>query len=231
MARAASCCWSPRGGQAARGRGHSPGRLGGGLRHLRSRCWPTRASASRRPGATGAPLPVAHGGVLPAGAGGAGGPAFNLVSTFRYLDSEKAALAHLEGTRRLLKPEGLYASASTSRTTSGERPEHQRRVECLGKDTGAQHPRGAAGPASRRSKMRNRLRITGPEKDLLIEDALVLPHVRPDAGPAPLSSGRPAGAGRLRLRLPGRGPARAGEIRLDSIRAETHHMTVPGRAR
>ena len=31
--------------------------------------------------------------------------AFNLVSTFRYLDSEKAALAHLEGTRRLLHPE------------------------------------------------------------------------------------------------------------------------------
>src|SRR5512145_1235962 len=34
--------------------------------------------------------------------------ALNLVSTFRYLSSERAALSHLRRTRRLLKAGGLY---------------------------------------------------------------------------------------------------------------------------
>lgn len=96
--------------------------------------------------------------------------AFNLVSTFRYLDSEAAALAHLEGTRRLLKPEGLYVLGFHLTDYEREKPEHERWVERLGKDTVVCNTReGLPERRRRRSSMRNRLRITGPEKDLLIE--------------------------------------------------------------
>ncbi len=96
--------------------------------------------------------------------------AFNLVSTFRYLDSEKAALAHLEGTRRLLKPEGLYVLGFHLTDYERKRPEHERWVERLGKDTVVCNTHeGLPDRRLRRSEMRNRLRITGPEKDLLIE--------------------------------------------------------------
>jgi SAM-dependent methyltransferase len=96
--------------------------------------------------------------------------AFNLVSTFRYLDSEKAALEHLEGTRRLLKPEGLYVLGFHLTDYEREKPEHERWVERLGKDTVVCNTHeGLPDRRLRRSAMRNRLRITGPEKDLLIE--------------------------------------------------------------
>jgi len=96
--------------------------------------------------------------------------AFNLVSTFRYLDSEKAALAHLEGTRRLLRPEGLYVLGFHLTDYEREKPEHERWVECLGKDTVVCNTHeGVPDRRLRRSSMRNRLRITGPGKDLLIE--------------------------------------------------------------
>ncbi|MBN1207017.1 MAG: class I SAM-dependent methyltransferase [Myxococcaceae bacterium] len=96
--------------------------------------------------------------------------AFNLVSTFRYLDSEAAALAHLESTRRLLKPEGVYALGfhltDYARTTF----ERERWVGRVGKDTVICNTReGLPDRRLRRSPMRNRLRITGPGKDLLIE--------------------------------------------------------------
>ncbi|WNG34625.1 class I SAM-dependent methyltransferase [Archangium minus] len=96
--------------------------------------------------------------------------AFNLVSTFRYLDSEKAALAHLEGTRRLLNPEGVYVLGFHLTDYEREKAEHERWVERLGKDTVVCNTHeGVPDPRLRRSAMRNRLRITGPGKDLLIE--------------------------------------------------------------
>ncbi|HEX8821905.1 MAG TPA: class I SAM-dependent methyltransferase [Archangium sp.] len=96
--------------------------------------------------------------------------AFNLVSTFRYLDSEQAALAHLEGTRRLLNPKGLYVLGFHLTDYDRKKPEHERWVERLGKDTVVCNTReGLPDRRLRRSTMRNRLRITGPGKDLLIE--------------------------------------------------------------
>jgi len=96
--------------------------------------------------------------------------AFNLVSTFRYLDSEAAALAHLEATRRLLKPEGLYVLGFHLTDYGRRKPEHERWVEKLGKDTVVCNTHeGLPERRLRRSEMRNRLRITGPGKDLLIE--------------------------------------------------------------
>jgi SAM-dependent methyltransferase len=96
--------------------------------------------------------------------------AFNLVSTFRYLDSEKAALSHLESTRRLLKPEGLYVLGFHLTDYGRKEPEHERWVEHLGKDKVVCNTHeGLPDRHLRRSAMRNRLRITGPEKDLLIE--------------------------------------------------------------
>jgi SAM-dependent methyltransferase len=96
--------------------------------------------------------------------------AFNLVSTFRYLDSEKAALEHLEGTRRLLHPEGLYVLGFHLTDYGRRKAEHERWVETLGRDTVVCNTHeGLPDRRLRRSAMRNRLRITGPEKDLLIE--------------------------------------------------------------
>lgn len=96
--------------------------------------------------------------------------AFNLVSTFRYLDSEAAALAHLTATRRLLKPGGLYVLGFHLTDYAREKAEHERWVERLGPDTVVCNTHeGVPDRALRRSAMRNRLRITGPDKDLLIE--------------------------------------------------------------
>jgi SAM-dependent methyltransferase len=96
--------------------------------------------------------------------------AFNLVSTFRYLDSEAAARAHLESTRRLLKPEGVYVLGfhltDYARTTF----ERERWVGRVGRDTVICNTReGLPDRSLRHSPMRNRLRITGPGKDMLIE--------------------------------------------------------------
>ena len=96
--------------------------------------------------------------------------AFNLVSTFRYLDSEQAALAHLTSTRRLLKPGGLYVLGFHLTDYTRDKPEHERWVERLGPDTVVCNTHeGVPERRARRSTMRNRLRITGPDKDLLIE--------------------------------------------------------------
>jgi SAM-dependent methyltransferase len=96
--------------------------------------------------------------------------AFNLVSTFRYLDSEAAARAHLESTRRLLKPQGVYALGFHITDYARTVPEHERWVGRAGRDTVVCNTReGLPDRRLRRSPMRNRLRITGPGKDLLIE--------------------------------------------------------------
>lgn len=96
--------------------------------------------------------------------------AFNLVSTFRYLDSEAAALAHLQGTRRLLKPGGLYALGFHLTDYARATPERERWVGHVGEDTVVCNTReGVPDRRRRRSPMRNRLRITGPGKDWLIE--------------------------------------------------------------
>jgi SAM-dependent methyltransferase len=96
--------------------------------------------------------------------------AFNLVSTFRYLDSEQAALEHLRGTRRLLKPQGLYLLGFHLTDYARTRPEHERWVGHVGADTVVCNTHeGLPDRRLRRSPMRNHLRITGPGKDLLIE--------------------------------------------------------------
>ena len=96
--------------------------------------------------------------------------AFNLVSTFRYLDSEAAARAHLESTRRLLKPQGLYVLGFHLTDYTRSVLERERWVGHVGPDTVVCNTReGLPERRRRRSPMRNRLRITGPDKDLLIE--------------------------------------------------------------
>jgi len=96
--------------------------------------------------------------------------AHNLVSTFRYLDSEAAALAHLEGTRRLLKPEGLYVLGFHLTDYARTAPEHERWVGRVGKDSVVCNTHeGLPERRARRSPMRNRLRVQGPGKDWLIE--------------------------------------------------------------
>jgi SAM-dependent methyltransferase len=95
---------------------------------------------------------------------------FNLVSTFRYLDSEAAAHAHLESTRRLLKPNGLYVLGFHLTDYARAVVERERWVGHVGPDTVVCNTReGLPDRRRRRSAMRNRLRITGPDKDLLIE--------------------------------------------------------------
>lgn len=96
--------------------------------------------------------------------------AHNLVSTFRYLDSEAAALAHLKGTRRLLKPDGIYVLGFHLTDYSRRVPEHERWLGRVGKDKVVCNTHeGLPDRRARRSPMRNRLRITGPGKDWLIE--------------------------------------------------------------
>jgi SAM-dependent methyltransferase len=96
--------------------------------------------------------------------------AFNLVSTFRYLDSEAAARAHLESTRRLLKPGGLYALGFHLTDYPRKTFERERWVGHVGRDTVLCNTReGLPDRRRRRAPMRNSLRITGPGKDLLIE--------------------------------------------------------------
>ncbi|MCP3103283.1 class I SAM-dependent methyltransferase [Myxococcus sp. K15C18031901] len=96
--------------------------------------------------------------------------AHNLVSTFRYLDSEAAALAHLKGTRRLLKPDGLYVLGFHLTDYARTAPEHERWVGRVGEDAVVCNTHeGLPERRARRSPMRNRLRVTGPGKDWLIE--------------------------------------------------------------
>ncbi|QDE85240.1 MULTISPECIES: class I SAM-dependent methyltransferase [Myxococcus] len=93
-----------------------------------------------------------------------------LVSTFRYLDSEAAARQHLLGTRRLLKPGGIYVLGFHLTDYARARPEHERWVGQVGEDRVVCNTNeGLPEQRARRSPMRNRLRVTGPDKDWLIE--------------------------------------------------------------
>ncbi len=93
-----------------------------------------------------------------------------LVSTFRYLDSEAAARQHLEGTRRLLKPGGIYVLGFHLTDYERAKPEHERWVGQVGEDRVVCNTNeGLPERRARRSAMRNRLRVTGPDKDWLIE--------------------------------------------------------------
>lgn len=96
--------------------------------------------------------------------------AFNLVSTFRYLDSEAAALAHLTTTRRLLRPQGLYALGFHLTEYARETPERERWVGAVdGARVVCNTREGLPERRARRAPMRNRLRVQGPGTDLLIE--------------------------------------------------------------
>ncbi|MBJ6759259.1 class I SAM-dependent methyltransferase [Myxococcaceae bacterium JPH2] len=96
--------------------------------------------------------------------------AHNLVSTFRYLDSEAAAVEHLSGTRKLLRPEGIYVLGFHLSEYERTTPEHERWVGRVGRDSVVCNTHeGLPDRRLRRSPMRNRLRVTGPGKDWLIE--------------------------------------------------------------
>jgi SAM-dependent methyltransferase len=96
--------------------------------------------------------------------------AFSLVSTFRYLDSEQAATAHLEATRRLLKPGGVYVLGFHITDYRRTRVEHERWVGQVGDEEVVCNTREwPPNRKLRRSRMRNRLRISGPRGQSLIE--------------------------------------------------------------
>src|SRR5512132_990459 len=96
--------------------------------------------------------------------------AFNLVSTFRYLSSERAALSHLRHTRRLLKPGGLYVVGLHVTDYGRTRFERERWVgEVAGRRVVCNTREWPPDARRRRSRMRNRLRVTGRGEDLLVE--------------------------------------------------------------
>lgn len=96
--------------------------------------------------------------------------AFNLVSTFRYLDSDEAALAHLRNTRRMLKPGGLYVLGFHLTDYGRSMPEEERwvghadgaRVVCLTRED-------VPDRKLRRAELTNTLKVKGPDADLLID--------------------------------------------------------------
>lgn len=93
--------------------------------------------------------------------------AFNLVSTFRYLDSDEAACAHLRNTRRLLAPDGRYFLGFhlTDYARSDEETERWKgeidgaAVDCFTWE-------GPPDRKRRRAPMTNRLRVRGPDVNL-----------------------------------------------------------------
>jgi len=96
--------------------------------------------------------------------------AFCLVSTFRYLDSEEAVHQHLVGTRALLRPGGLYVLGFHLTDYHRQKPEHERWLGQVGPDSVVCNTH--EWPPDRKlrsSRMRNRLRVRGPDKDWLIE--------------------------------------------------------------
>lgn len=96
--------------------------------------------------------------------------AFNLVSTFRYLSSEGAALSHLQCTRRLLKAGGLYVVGLHVTDYGRTHVERERWVgEVAGRRVVCNTREWPPDARRRRSRMRNRLRVTGRSEDLLIE--------------------------------------------------------------
>lgn len=96
--------------------------------------------------------------------------AFSLVSTFRYLESEEAALAHLKATRRLLRPDGLYVLGFHLTDYARRGYEHERWVEHVGSERVVCNTREwPPDRRARRTRMRNRLRIEGAEGAFVIE--------------------------------------------------------------
>jgi SAM-dependent methyltransferase len=96
--------------------------------------------------------------------------AFSLVSTFRYLDSDEAALAHLRATRRLLRPGGVYALGFHLTDYARDRPEHERWVGQVGDEEVVCNTREWPPERRlRRARMRNRLRISGPRGRFVIQ--------------------------------------------------------------
>ncbi len=96
--------------------------------------------------------------------------AFNLVSTFRYLDSEEAALSHLLAVRALLKPGGLYVLGFHVTEYERRSPEHERWVGRAGRATVVCNTHEwPPDPSRRLARMRNRLRISGGGEDALVE--------------------------------------------------------------
>lgn len=89
--------------------------------------------------------------------------AFCLVSTFRYLDSEGAALQHLQSVRRLLKPGGVYALGFHLTEYARDVPERERWRGAVGKEQVAcLTVEGIPDRKLRRASMHNTLRIRGP---------------------------------------------------------------------
>jgi SAM-dependent methyltransferase len=89
--------------------------------------------------------------------------AFCLVSTFRYLSSDDAALAHLGCIRELLRPEGVYALGFHLTDYRRRHAEHERWVARLGDEEIVCNTREwPPDRVRRRARMRNRLRVKGP---------------------------------------------------------------------
>ncbi len=89
--------------------------------------------------------------------------AFSLVSTFRYLDSQQAAKAHLESTRALLKPGGVFVLGFHLTDYARTWPEHERWVGQVGDEKVVCNTREwPPDRRARRARMRNRLTLSGP---------------------------------------------------------------------
>jgi SAM-dependent methyltransferase len=96
--------------------------------------------------------------------------AFCLLSTFRYLSTDEAALDHLEAVHRLLRPGGAYALGFHLTDYSRRRPERERWVAPLGRERIVCNTREwPADRRLRRARMRNRLRVEGPRGTRLVE--------------------------------------------------------------
>lgn len=98
--------------------------------------------------------------------------AYSLVSTFRYVDTQDGAVAHLRAIRSLLRPGGLYVLGFHLTDYARSDVEHERWTGRAGQDRVVCNTREwPPERARRRSRMRNRLRVRGPGKDWLIETA------------------------------------------------------------
>jgi SAM-dependent methyltransferase len=96
--------------------------------------------------------------------------AYSLVSTFRYLDSEEAARAHLWCVHRLLRPGGIYALGFHLTDYARRRPEHERWVGRAGQQVVVCNTREwPPERRRRRARMRNRLRIRGERGDFSVQ--------------------------------------------------------------
>lgn len=96
--------------------------------------------------------------------------AFSLVSTFRYLDTHPAAVAHLHSVRKLLKDDGRFVLGFHLTDYTRDFIEHERWVgEVNGRKVVCNTREWPPDSKRRRSRMRNRLRVTGKGDDFQIE--------------------------------------------------------------